>query len=206
MKRLLVAMVLVLSLVAVSAQTKEPGLNNLETSRSVFALDVGFAGDRNSGLGYSVFIKSGTFIDESSFYYGFGSLLGQFVTTKESFFETGLLIGFTGAISQSNVFYDLFLDLLVTGGRIHGETSLYQAEAPALHLGMAIGFPASSNIDAALSIAPVIRPYSRKDSAWDFSRSYINLSLTLRMKSQMLGKSIPWSESYKTELREGEML
>ncbi len=205
MKRLMVSLLLIMSCSLLFSQTQETNSTNFETSRSMFSLDVGVAGDLNGGLGYSAFIKSATGIKDTPFYYGFGSLLGQFLTTHESFFETGVLIGYTREIEDTNLYYDLFLDFLITGGRIHSDTSLYQAEAPALHLGMSIGFPSSSDIDGALSLAPVIRPYNLKTGAWDFSRSYINLSLTFRMKSLTYGKQLPWSESNESKNIKGEM-
>ncbi len=172
----------------------------------MFSLNAGYAADLSGSQGYSAFIKSSTFIGESPFYYGFGSLLGVFSNTDESFFETGILIGYTRDIEDTELYYDLFLDLLVTGGRINTVTSLYQAEAPALHLGMSLGFPSSSNIDGAISIAPVIRPYDLKTGLWDYSRSYINLSINLSLKSLILAKQIPWNESYEPSLNKGEAL
>ncbi len=193
MKRLLVSMLLVVSCSVLFSQTQEISIDSFETTRSMFSLDAGLAADVSGGKGYSVFIKSAAYIGNRPFYYGFGSLLGTFTNTRESFFDTGLLFGYTNEIDDSNLYYDLFLDLLITGGRINSETSLYQAEAPALHLGFSLGFPASSNIDGALSISPVIRPYNLTTREWDFSRSYINLGLTLHIKSLVFGKKIPWS-------------
>ena len=206
MKRLLVTMLLAASFSVLFSQSQEASSVSFETSRSIFSLNVGFAGDLNGSRGYSVFIKSAAFINESPFYYGFGSLFGEFSNTKESFFETGILIGYNSEKSDSNLYYDLFLDLIVTGGRIDNETSLFQAEAPAVHAGFSLGFPASSNIDGALSIAPVIRPYNLNTGVWDFSRSYINLGITLRSKSFFIGRTMPWSESYKSENMEGGIL
>ena len=172
----------------------------------MFSLHVGFASDLNGGQGYSVFIKSATFFEESPFYYGFGSLFGDFSTTKENFFETGVLVGYNGNLGDTNLYYDLFLDFLITGGRINKETSLYQAEAPALHMGLSLGFPASSDIDGALSIAPVIRPYNLQTQTWDFSRSYINLSLSLQVKSFFLVERQSWPDSHTTKINKKELL
>lgn len=199
MKRLMVSILLILICFGIFAQTPKISTENLETSKSMFSLNVGFASDLNNGQGYSVFIKSATFIGESPFYYGFGSLVGEFVNTKENFFETGIFVGFTGDIGNSNLYYDLFLDFLITGGRINQETSLYQAEAPALHLGLSLGFPASSDIDGALSIAPVIRPYNLQTQTWDFSKSYINLSFSLQVKSFFIGERQNWQDANSTK-------
>jgi hypothetical protein len=206
MKKLLVSVLFVLSCFGLFSQTLETNTENWETSKSMFSLHVGFASDLNGGQGYSVFIKSATFFGEGPFYYGFGSLVGDFSTTKESFFETGILVGYNGDLSNSNLYYDLFLDFLITGGRINQETSLYQAEAPALHLGLSLGFPASSDIDGALSIAPVIRPYNMQTQTWDFSRSYINLSLSLQVKSFFLGERQSWPVSHTTIINKEKLL
>lgn len=195
MKRLVISILLVVSCFALFAQTQEIRVDSYETARGVLSFDAGFVADYTGGTGFSAFIKSISYVAGSPFYYGFGSLLGNFSNTKESFFETGIMVGYTKDIADTNLYYDLFLDFLITGGRIAGDTSLYQGEAPALHLGFSLGFPASSNIDGALSIAPVIRPYSMKSGAWDFSRSYINLSLTLHFKSLSYGKKMPWAEA-----------
>lgn len=193
MKRLMIIVLLAAGCTAVFAQAQGTDALSLEASRSIFSLDVAFAGDNEGSRGYSAFIKSASFIGDSPFYYGFGSLLGCFTTTQESFFETGVLVGYTNENEDSGLYYDMFLDLLVTGGRIDDESSLYRAEAPALHLGMSLGFPASSDIDGALSLAPVIRPYDLQNRTWDLSRSYINLGVTLRIKSLLLGRRLPWS-------------
>ncbi len=198
-------MVLAVCCTVVFSQTQEVKLHGFETSRGVFSLDVGLVTDLDGSSGYSACIKSVSFAGESPFYYGFGSLLGTFSNTKMSFFETGLIIGYTKGIEDSNLYYDVFLDFLVTGGRIDAATSLYQAEAPALHLGLSLGFPASSNIDGALSIGPVIRPYNLKAKEWDFSRSYINFSLTIHFKSSTFGKKVPWSESNASDTLTGEI-
>lgn len=203
MKRLTVSVLLIICCTILYSQPQDTDPSSLEISRSMFSLSAGYAADLSGGQGYSAFIKSSTFIGESPFYYGFGSLLGVFSNTEESFFETGVLIGYTKDIEGTNLYYDLFLDLLVTGGRITNTTSLYQSEAPALHLGMSLGFPASSDIDGSISIAPVIRPYNQKTGLWDFSRSYINLSLNLNMKSMILGKQIPWEGSYEPSQNKG---
>ncbi len=101
---------------------------------------------------------------------------------------------------------DLFLDFLVIGGRIEQETLLYRAEAPALHLGISLGFPASSDVDGAATIAPVIRPYNLQSGVWDFSRSYINFSFALRFKSFSLREHHSWSESGELVNTRGENL
>ena len=72
---------------------------------------------------------------------------------------------------------------------------MYRAEAPALHLGLTLGFSASSDFDGAVSIAPVIRPYDLQTETWDFSRSYINLSFSLRFKSYALVEQHHWKEA-----------
>jgi hypothetical protein len=177
------------------AVDSEPLGTTLEPARSIFSIDVGFASDGHDAHGYAGFIKSATFLNEGPLYYGFGSLFGTFVTTGEAFFETGLLVGYNRNLGESGLALDLFLDLLATGGRINQETSSYQAEAPALHLGLSLAFPAYSDIDCAISIAPVIRPYNLQDRTWDFSRSYVNVSLALRLKSYALVEQRRWSES-----------
>lgn len=163
-------------------------------SKSMLCAHVGYAADLAGGQGVTVFIKSASFLDDSRFYYGFGSLLGSFPDTDESLFETGLLIGYVDDIGQTDLYYDLFVDLLLTGGRITGGSSVYRAEAPALHLGASLGFPASSGIDGSLSIAPVIRPYDKQTGLWDFSRSYLNLSVNISMKSMNETRSVSWED------------
>ncbi len=77
MKRLMVSILLILICFGTFAKTPKISTENLETAKSMFSLNVRFASDRNAGHGYSVFIKSATFIDENPFYYGFGSLVGE---------------------------------------------------------------------------------------------------------------------------------
>ena len=190
----------------VFARDAEPSGTALEPARSVFSMDVGFVSDGHEGHGYAGFIKSATFLDQGPFYYGFGSLFGNFATTGEAFFETGLLVGYKRILGDTGLDIDVTLDLLVTGGRINQETLMYQAEAPALHLGLSMGFFALSDIDCAISIAPVIRPYNLQAKTWDFSRSYIILSFALRIKSYALVERHPWSESISTANIQGENL
>ena len=182
----------------------EDAITPMESAKSIFSLNVGFVSDGHNSHGYGVFIKSASFLGSGPFYYGFGSLLGGFVTTKENFFETGVLIGYNSILGSSNLDLDIFLDFLITGGRINQETNIYQAEAPALHVGLSLGFPALSDVDGAITIAPVIRPYNMQTGAWDFSRSYINLSLALRFKSYSLREKHSWSESIESVNRKGE--
>lgn len=125
-------------------------------------------------------------------------MFGDLVTIKENFFETGLFMGYHDFIGDSGLDFDVFLDVIVTGGRINHETNSYRAEAPALHPGISIGFPAMSDIDAALTFAPVIRPYNAASGSWDFSSSYLNASIALRVKSYAEIKKLPWSYSSKT--------
>lgn len=167
-------------------------------SRNMLSVHVGYAADLAGGQGYSAFISSSSFISSSPFYYGFSSLLGSFPNTDESLFETGVLIGYVDDIGGTDLYYDLFFDLLLTGGRITGGTSAYRAEAPALHLGASLGFPASSGIDGSVSIAPVIRPYDKQSGLWDFSRSYLNLSVNIRMKSLSETRTVPWEDFPET--------
>ncbi len=204
MKRLTVLVLLIICSTLLYSTPQEIDLGSLQSSRSMFSLSTGYASDLSGAQGYSAFIKSSSFIGESPFYYGFASLLGMFSTTDESFFETGVLFGYTDEIDDTNLYYDLFFDLLVTGGRINNATSTYQASAPALHLGMALGFPSTSDIDGAISIAPVIRPYNQQTGLWDFSRSYINLGVTFNMKSLIVGKQLPWKEFHESAKSEGE--
>ena len=173
----------------------EPYGADLVPARSVFSVDVGFVTDGHDGQGYLGFLKSATFADDGPLYYGFGSLFGGFVTTKETFFETGLLVGYNRNLGETGLGIDAFLDFLITGGRIDNATLLYRAEAPALHAGLSVGFFASSDIDCALTIAPVIRPYDLHTGSWDFSRSYVSGSIALRLKSYALVEKRPWSES-----------
>ena len=182
----------------VSAGDAEPSGASLEPARSVFSVDVGFVSDGHDGRGYAGFIKSATFLDDGPFYYGFGSLFGSFVTTGEAFFETGLLVGYNRNLGDTGLDIDAFLDLLITGGRINPEAGTYRGEAPALHMGLSLGFFALSDIACALSVAPVIRPYNLQTEAWDFSRSYINFSFALRLKSYALVEQHRWSESITT--------
>ena len=206
MKRSTVLVLLIICSTLLYAMPQEIDPGSLQSSRSMFSLSAGYAASLSGAQGYSACIKSSSFIGESPFYYGFASLLGMFSTTDESFFETGVLFGYTGEINDTNLYYDLFFDLLVTGGRINNTTSTYQAEAPALHLGMALGFPASSDIDGAISIAPVIRPYNQQTGLWDFSRSYINLGVTFNMKSLIVGKQLPWKEFQESAKSSGGIL
>jgi hypothetical protein len=169
-------------------------MQQLIPNRSIMAVNVGFVSDGNNSHGYGVFLKSASFSDNGPFYYGFGSMFGSFVSTKETFFETGLLIGYNKILDNTVFDVDVFFDFLVTGGRINQETMTYQAEAPALHLGLSMGFSALSDFDGAVTIAPVIRPYNMQTRAWDFSRTYINLSFALRFKSYSLREQHSWSE------------
>ena len=191
---------------AVFAGDAEPSETGLVPAKSIFSMDVGFVSDGHDGLGYAGFIKSATFLDDGPFYYGFGSLFGGIVTTGETFFETGLLVGYNRNLGDTGLDIDVYLDFLATGGRINGETLMYRAEAPALHLGLSLGFFALSDIDCAISIAPVIRPYNLQTKTWDFSRSYAILSFALRFKSYALVEQHRWSESITTVKTQGENL
>jgi len=206
MKRKTVSVLFVVCCTLLYSQPQETEIDQFEISRSMFSVNAGYAFDLAGTQGYSAFIKSTTFIGESPFYYGFGSLLGGFTDTEESFFETGLLIGHTHVIEDTNLSCEIFLDFLIIGGRVSNTTLLYRAEAPALHLGLSLGFPASSEIDGAITIAPVIRPYDKNSGLWDFSRSYINISLSLNIKSRILAKKTPWQESCENIQKEGEIL
>ncbi len=177
--------------------TASPAIVKRIPAKSIFSINIGFAGDGYDSQGYGVFIKSASFIDSGPFYYGFGSLFGEFLTQKEAFFETGLLVGYNRNLGASGFDIDLFLDFLVIGGRINMDTNLYLAETPALHSGITLGFPALSDIDGAISIAPVIRPYNIQTGTWDFSRSYMTLCFSLRFKSYSFKEQRPWSESIK---------
>ena len=180
---------------AAFAGDADPSETALEPARSVFSIDVGFVSDGHDGRGYVGFIKSASFLNDGPLYYGFGSLFGNFVTTGEAFFETGLLVGYNRSLGATGLDLDLFLDFLATGGRINQETQTYRGEAPALHLGFTVGFLALSNIDCAISVAPVIRPYNLQTGTWDFSRSYIIISSAVRFKSYALVEQHQWSES-----------
>ena len=182
----------------VFAEGAEPSAAALVPAKSIFSLDVGFVSDGHDGLGYVGFIKSATFLENAPFYYGFGSLFGGFITTGETFFETGLLVGYNRNLGDTGLDIDVFLDFLATGGRINEETLMYRAEAPALHMGLSMGFFASSDIDCALSIAPVIRPYDLQSKTWGLSRSYLILSFAMRFKSYALVEQHRWSDSIST--------
>ena len=197
MKRIIVGLLLLAGCLSISAGPADTQEETLVTAKSRFSLNAGFVSDFTGGQGYSACITSATFLGDSPWYYGFGSLFGECITTKENFFETGIVLGYSGTLDSANLSYDLFFDFLVTGGRISAETSLYQAEAPALHLGISLGFPASSPIDAAITIAPVIRPYNLQTQSWDFSRSYITLGIALQMKSKFLGYQQPWQTAVR---------
>ena len=192
MKRFVVVVVMALTCYSISAQVYEENLSVVVPKKSMFSIDIGYATDGQAGHGYGAFIKSSSFFGDSPVYYGFGSMFGDFITIKENFFETGLLIGYNDVIGETGLDYDLFLDFLITGGRINQETSSFRAEAPALHAGLSIGFPADSSIDGALSVASVIRPYNALTGEWEFSRSYFYLGLSLRTKSYMEAKELPW--------------
>ena len=195
MKISIVLIMLVAACLTVSARDAELSETGLVSARSVFSVDVGFVSDGHDGRGYAGFIKSATFLNDGPLYYGFGSLFGNFVTIGEAFFETGLLVGYSRNLGGTGLDMDAFLDLLITGGRINQEVQTYRAEAPALHLGLSLGFFALSDTACALSIAPVIRPYNLQTKAWDFSRSYVNVSFALRLKSYALVEEHRWSES-----------
>ena len=204
MKSNLVSILFLICCTLLYSHPQEIESSQLEVSRSIFSVHVGYAFDLIGARGYSAFIKSSTFIGESPFYYGFGSLLGGFTDSQESFFETGVLAGYRNTIKDTDLSCDVFLDLLIIGGRVGNTTLIYEPDSPALHLGISLGFPASSGIGGALSIAPVIRPYARNTGLWDFSRSYINLSLVLSFKSRVLSKAEPWKVS--NIQKKGELL
>lgn len=168
-------------------------------ARSIFSIDAGYAGDGQGGHGFSVFIKSASFIGTSPFYYGFGSISGSFVTTNEAFFETGLMAGYAGQFGSMNFGYDLFIDVLPFGGRIETGTMLVRKEAPAIHLGTSLAFPAGSDMDGTISISPVIRPYDSQAGEWNFRRSYVMVSLALRFKSYMLVEQRSWADFAKDQ-------
>lgn len=192
-----IAAVLFLSLLSFSLFAGDEGASGteLEPVRGIFSVDAGMVHDGRDGAGYAGFIKSLTFLDNGPFYYGFASLFGSFTTAGEDFFESGLLVGYKRDLGKSGLDLDIFLDLLLIGGRINQETLTYRGEAPALHLGLSLGFPTFSNIDGALSVAPVIRPYNLHSGSWDFSGSYLVLSLSLRFKSFMLIEKHNWEET-----------
>jgi len=192
MKRLVVIIVMALTCFTISAQVNEGNLSTTVPKKSIFSIDVGYVTDGTAGHGYGAFIKSSSFFGDGPVYYGFGSLFGDFITIKENFFETGILLGYNDVIGNTDLDYDLFLDFLITGGRINQETNSFRAEAPALHTGLSIGFPAYSSIDGALSIASIIRPYNSLTGVWEFSRSYFYLGFSLRAKSFMEVKELPW--------------
>ena len=198
MKKIIVLFVLSAACFSVFAEEAGHTGSDLVGARSVFSVDAGCVSDGRDGLGYVGFIKSATFLNDSPFYYGFGSLFGGFITTGENFFETGLLAGYSRNLGETGFDLDFFLDFLVTGGRISQETLLYRSEAPALHMGLTLGFSAFSDIDCAVSLAPVIRPYNLQAGTWDFSRSYIILSFALRFKSYALVEQRRWAESITT--------
>ena len=203
MKRFITILIIALTCSMVSAQDNDRGKTPSEIGKSIFSIDVGYTSDGRTGHGYGVFIKSSTFIGESPLYYGFGSVFGDFITIKENFFETGVFVGYNDFIGDTGLDFDVFLDIFITGGRINHETKSYRSEAPALHTGISLGFPAASNIDGALTFAPVIRPYNSLTGEWDFSRSYFNISLALRFKSYMEVKKLPWNYSSLTTEKEG---
>lgn len=192
MKRFIALMIIaVVSFTVIAEEAERTALN---PDRRIMALNVGIVSNGDDSHGYGVFIKSASFTGNGPFYYGFGSMFGSFISTKETFFETGLLIGYNKILDNTAIDVDVFLDLIITGGRISQETMTYQAEAPALHFGLSLGFPALSDIDGAITIAPIIRPYNLQTRAWDFSKSYINLSFAIRFKSYSLKEQHSWSE------------
>lgn len=196
-------MITVVSFSVIAEEAEKAALN---PARSIMALNGGIVSNGNDSHGYGIFIKSATFTGSGPFYYGFGSMFGSFVTTKEAFFETGLLIGYNKIIDNTKFDIDLFFDFLLTGGRINQETMIYQAESPALHMGLSLGFPALSDIDGAITIAPVIRPYNLQTKAWDFSRSYINLAFAIRFKSYTLQEQHSWFEFNESTNTKGRNL
>ena len=195
MNRFITILVFAITCTIAGAQDAGTERPSAEPVRSIFSIDAGFTSDGRSGHGYGIFIKSSSFIGDGPFYYGFGSIFGDFITTKENFFETGLFLGYNDLIGDTGLDIDIFLDLIATGGRIDQETKLYRAEAPALHPGISVGFPVMSNFDAALTFAPVIRPYDAYTGNWDFSRSYYNVSLALKFKSYLEATKLSWNKS-----------
>jgi hypothetical protein len=198
MKISIVFLMLAATCLAAYADDNEAAATGMVPARSIFSMDVGLVSDGHDGLGYVGFLRSTNFVDGSPIYYGFGSLFGGFVTTEETFFETGLLVGYHRNLGDTGLDIDAFLDLLITGGRIDNATLLYRAEAPAIHAGLSIGFFASSDVGCALTVAPVIRPYDLQTRSWNFSRSYVSISLALRLKSYALVEERPWSELITT--------
>lgn len=203
MKRFAVILMVALFCSIIYAQEVEGGRTALSLGKSIFSIDVGFASDGRSGHGYGMFIKSTSFVGGSPVYYGFGSIFGEFTTIKENFFETGFFIGYNDFIGETELDFDIFLDVIATGGRISQETMSYRGEAPALHPGVSLGFPASSDIDGALTFAPVIRPYNALTGEWDFSRSYFTATLAIRFKSFAEMKKLPWNYSSITMIKKG---
>jgi hypothetical protein len=163
-------------------------------SRSILSIDAGYAGDGHGGHGFGFFIKSASYIGTTPFYFGFGSISGSFATINEAFFETGLMAGYAGQIGLTGSGFDLFIDLLPFGGRVAMTTMLFRQEAPAVHLGASLAFPAGEDMDATISIAPVLRPYDSSAGEWNFSRSYVMVSLALRFKSYLLVERRSWAE------------
>jgi hypothetical protein len=171
--------------------------------KSIFSLDAGYAGNGAGGHGYAVFLKTAKFLNEKPYYLGFGSLFGEFSTIGEIFFETGVLVGYSKNLGTSGWDIDVYLDFLLTGGRIEKETMIFRSEAPALHAGISLGFPTFLGMDGALWAAPVIRPYDARSGTWDFSRSYVSIGFSLRLKSFALIEQRPWSDSFTPHQAKG---
>ena len=199
MKRFIAVITVALICSIINAQGNQGSKETPVPGKSIFSIDAGYAGDGGDGHGYGVFIKSSTFIGDGHVYYGFGSMFGDFITIKENFFETGFFIGYNDFIGNTGLDFDLFLDVVATGGRINYETMSYRAESPALHPGISLGFPASSDIDCAITFAPVIRPYNALTGEWDFSRSYFTATAAVRLKSHVEMTKLPWNNSSATK-------
>jgi hypothetical protein len=164
--------------------------------RSITSLEAGYATDGGSARGIAGNFKTVSFIGASDFYWGFTSMFGYFVSTKESLTENGVVLGFQRPIPGTDVGMDLSLGLLLFGGRID-DSDHWQADAPAVQPSLGFSVPFSSELGVKAFFAPVIRPYNLDTGEWEFSRSYLVCSLSLEYRSFV--KVIPgkWSDRDK---------
>ncbi len=164
--------------------------------KSITSLEAGYVTDGGSANGIVGNFKTISFFGLSDFYWGFSSIFGRFISTKEDITENGVLFGFQRSIPGTDVGLDLSLGVLLFGGRID-DSDHWTADAPAIQPSIGFSIPFSSDFGVKASFAPVIRPYDLDDGEWNFSRSYLVCSLSLEYRSFM--KVIPgrWSDRDK---------
>lgn len=161
--------------------------------KSIFSLSAGYTSDYGDHKGWSLFIKSMSFLGKSPWYYGFGSTTGAVGT--DSIFETSFLAGWNSSVGGTDLGLDACLNIVLFGGRVNGETMIFRAEAPAFQPMLGLSIPANASLDVQLTAAPLIRPYDLLNGRWDFSRSYLTFSFSLRFKNYLEAEILPWAQS-----------